>query len=82
VSTVRFRKQYTDRFGHAECWPSPEARLKGQKFYTSGIDAVGEQIESRFVTCAQCAMPIEDYSAVSTCPFCETDNILGKKFLR
>ena len=42
--------------------------------------AAAEDREPRAIRCFQCGQPVEDYSAYVECPFCGSDNMLGKLF--
>ena len=41
--------------------------------------ATQEDREPRAIRCYQCGQPVEDYAEIETCPFCESDNMLGKQ---
>jgi rubrerythrin len=61
-------EEYPSQYAGSTKYPEPEDRRRPQP---------GEQ-EPRAIKCGQCGFPIEDYSEISACPFCESDNFLGR----
>lgn len=59
-----------------EAYPSATGGSRGRAGrrdrYTPAEDA-----EPRAINCYQCGQHIEDYAAISNCPFCDSDNFLG-----
>lgn len=51
-----------------------------RKSYATRGDAPDEDREPRAIACFQCGQPIEDFGSITECPFCESDNFLGKLY--
>lgn len=75
------RSPRRDRWHGANIYPSQYATSK--RYPTDRARLVGvpaSEQEPRAIKCAQCGLPIEDYGKIRTCPFCSSDNFLGKLF--
>ncbi len=61
-----------------ELYPSEYARTR--LYPNSGVHpGAAEDAETSAIRCAQCGLPIEDYTRISACPNCSSDNVLGAK---
>lgn len=60
-----------------ECYPSEFGGVRHR--YQTDARAPAEDREPRAYKCYQCGLPIEDVDEVSVCPFCGSDNILGRR---
>jgi rubrerythrin len=65
--------------GITEIYPSSFATTKKYPGAFDGRKAPPGEAEPRAVKCAQCAFPIEDTAEIDACPFCESDNFLGRR---
>lgn len=60
-----------------EIYPSPSGGRRRRD--RAPKHASAEDREPRAIRCYQCGQPIEDYAEIDACPFCDSDNMLGRK---
>ena len=65
-----------------DIYPSQYANKPLYQLDTSGgrCRDFNSETETRSIYCQQCGGPIEDYTDLAKCWFCESDNYLGRDF--
>jgi rubrerythrin len=70
------------RSGVMDIYPSEYATTRKYPTLSGSQLVPAENVEPGAIKCAQCGLPIEDHRAIATCPFCGSDNFLGRKFAK
>ncbi len=61
-----------------DVFPSQYASSTQHPMLAGEPDGAPEDSEPHAIKCAQCGLPIEDYTVLDTCPSCGSDNFLGR----